>query len=147
MSTDPIISALDEQVACYRRLAKLAEAQHECIQHEQTEKLIEVLARRQEVLDRITGLEKTVGLVKRQWPQYLATLDPARRQRADALLAETRQLLERITSADRDDVLVLQQRKVNLGRQIAQTSAARTVNRSYAAAAYGARPPRMDLQR
>lgn len=147
MAHDPTITALDEQVACYRRLAKLAEAQHECVQNSQTEKLLGILARRQEVLDQIMALEETVGPAKRDWPGYLAGLGPAARERADALLGETRRLLEQITSADRDDALVLQQRKLNLGRQINQASAARALNRSYAAAAYGVRPPRMDVQR
>ena len=44
--------------------------------------------------------------------------------------------------------LVLQQQKLNLGTQINQATAARQVNRNYAAAAYGARGGgRMDLQR
>jgi hypothetical protein len=46
---------------------------------------------------------------------------------------------------------VLQQRKLNLGRQIQQATAARNVNRTYGAAAYGnpnavATPSRMDMQ-
>jgi hypothetical protein len=61
-------------------------------------------------------------------------------------LAETRQLLEQITAADRNDSIVLQQRKLSLGRQINKTSAARTLNRKYAAAAYGTRPSKMDIQ-
>ena len=59
----------------------------------------------------------------------------------------TRQLLEQITAADKDDVLVLQQRKLNLGRQINQATAAKRVNRNYAAAAYGPRASTMDVQR
>ena len=69
------------------------------------------------------------------------------RGKADALLAETRRLLEQITTADRNDALVLQQRKLNLGRQINMASAARQVNRKYSAAAYGSRQPNMDIQR
>ena len=49
-------------------------------------------------------------------------------------------------TADRNDAMVLQQRKLTLGRQINQASAARTLNRNYAAAAYGTRPARMDVR-
>ena len=69
------------------------------------------------------------------------------RRRAETSLAETRRLLEEITAADRNDALVLQQRKLNLGRQINQASAAKQVNRNYAAAAYGPRQSRMDISR
>ena len=144
--TDPILTALDEQVACYRKLAKLAEAQHDYVQQSQTEKLLELLGRRQAVLDQIAGFEQTVAPAKREWPEYRARLAPSLRDKAEALLAETRRLLEQITTADRNDAIVLQQRKLNLGRQINKASAARTVNRTYAASAYGSKRPRMDIQ-
>ena len=70
-----------------------------------------------------------------------------RRELAESLLAEIRSLLHQITSADRDDALVLQQRKLNLGKQINQAASARQLNRNYAAAAYGKPVSRMDVQR
>jgi hypothetical protein len=145
--TTPILTALDGQVECYRRLAKLAEMQHEFVQQSQTEQLLDVLGRRQEVLDRIGAFERTIAPAKRDWPAYLGRLDSAERGRAESLLAETRRLLEQITAADRNDALVLQQRKLNLGRQIHQAQNAKVLNRSYAAAAYATRPGRMDVQR
>lgn len=148
MGSDPIIVALERQVEWYRRLGKLAEVQHEHVQLEQTEELLEVLKRRQEVLDQIANLERVLGPVKKQWGGYVARLDAGSRARAEAMLAETRLLLEQITASDRNDALVLQQRKLNLGKQLGQTTVARQVNRSYAAAAYGgARPVNMDVQR
>jgi hypothetical protein len=137
---------LFQQVGCYQRLAKLAEAQHEYVQQSQIELLLEVLARRQEVLDQAAAYERTIGPAKGRWQAYLASLDASCRMRAESLLAETRRLLEEITAADRNDALVLQQRKLNLGRQINQAQVARTVNKNYAASAYGTRRPRMDVQ-
>jgi hypothetical protein len=61
-------------------------------------------------------------------------------------MGETRRLLEEITAADRNDALILQQRKLNLGKQISQASAAKQVNRNYAAAAYGTKVSRMDVR-
>ena len=147
MPLDDTILALEEQVTCYRRLAKLAELQHVHVQQEQTEELLEVLQKRQEVLNDIARLERVVGPEKRRWSAYLAELDATDRVRAETSLAASRRLLEEITAADRNDALVLQQRKLNLGRQINQASAAKQVNRNYAAAAYGPRQSRMDLSR
>lgn len=147
MSSHEIILALQSQVECYRRLAKLAVLQHEHVQRGATEELLEVLGLRQQVLEQLSQLEKTVIPAKRQWASYVAGLDEPSRRLAEQLLAETRRLLEEITQADRNDALVLQQRKLNLGREIGQASAARQVNRSYATAAYGVRQPSMDLQR
>lgn len=147
MSDDPVIQALIEQLACYRRLAKLAQIQHEHVRQCRTELLLDVLKSRQEVLEKVAEFEQIVGPAKRQWTEYLAKLTTPDRESAESLLAETRALLQQITSADRDDALVLQQRKLNLGKQINQAASARQVNRNYAAAAYGKPPSQMDVQR
>jgi hypothetical protein len=141
-----ILSALDAQVECYRKLSKLADQQHEHVQLSRIEELLDVLQKRQDVLDQVTALEKTVGPAKRQWSAFVAGLDATDRARAEAQLTETRKLLEAITVADRNDALVLQQRKLNIGRQLTQASGAKQVNRNIAAAAYGARPARMDMK-
>ena len=144
---DPVVAALREQVECYGRLAKLADLQHEHVQHGRTEDLLDVLGRRQEVLDRIGALERVIVPAKRAWPAYAGGLRPEQRALAETLLSETRRLLEQITAADMSDCLVLQQRKMNLGRQISQTAAAKTVNRRVAVGAYGAQAARVDVKR
>ncbi|WP_428939504.1 hypothetical protein [Fontivita pretiosa] len=145
--TESIVQALEDQVGCYRRLAKLAELQHSHVQQNQTEALLDVLRSRQTLLEQITALESLIAPAKREWSSFVLRMDSAGRARAESLLAETRRLLEQITAADQQDALILQQRKLNLGRQINQAAAARQVNRSYAAAAYGPRQPRMNVQR
>ena len=149
MTTSPesILSALHSQVACYRRLAKLAEIQHEHVQHGHTEGLLDVLGQRQGVLDEIGGLEATIRPAKSAWASFAPAMGAAQKAEAEGLFAETRRLLEQITAADRNDTLVLQQRQLSLGRQINQATAARQVNRNYAAAAYGRKPVGMDVKR
>ena len=143
---DPILAALDAQVACYRRLAKLAEQQHELVQQGMTEELLQLLTMRQTELDQLAAYERTISPAKKAWQPYLAKLVAVDKARAEALMTETRLLLERITSADKNDVLVLQQRKLNLGRQIGQASAGRVVNRAYAANAYGAKTAKLNVR-
>jgi hypothetical protein len=144
---DEVVQALEDQVACYERLAKLAELQHVHVQQEQIEALLAVLASRQVVLDQITQLERAIAPAKRDWNGFVAHIDSDQRARAEALLAQTRKLLEEITVADQHDALVLQQRKLNVGKQINQATAAKKVNRNYAASAYGTPQSRMNVQR
>ncbi|QOV89900.1 hypothetical protein [Humisphaera borealis] len=143
---DPILAALDAQVACYRRLAKLAEQQHELVQQGMTEELLQLLTMRQVELDQLAAHERTLRPAKSDWQVYLARLAAVDKARAESLMTETRLLLERITSADKNDVLVLQQRKLSLGRQIGQASAGRVVNRAYAANAYGSKTAKLNVQ-
>src|SRR6185437_2893533 len=147
MSAQVTLQALSEQVECCQKLAKLAQMQHEHISHGRVEQLLEVLKARQQVVERMSACERIVGPAKKQWGEFVGGLDETFRAKAEALLAESKSLLEQITAADRDDALVLQQRRLNIGKEIRQTSSARQVHRMYGAAAYGHRPPRMDVQR
>src|SRR5258708_33434446 len=99
MLSDPVIIALEQQMICYQRLARLAELQHEHVQQNQTEPLLEVLGKRQEVLDQVGQLERTIAPAKRHWGEYLLKLNAAGRSRAETLLSETRRLLGPITAA------------------------------------------------
>jgi hypothetical protein len=141
------IESLERQVDCYRRLAKLAQLQHVHVEQNRTDALLDVLQSRRATLDEIHRLEQTIGPAKQRWGEYLGSISGQDRSRVEALMNETRALLEEITTADRNDVLVLQQRKLNLGHQINQAKAARSVNRTYGTSAYGATAAsKMDIQ-
>jgi hypothetical protein len=146
MAIEPVLEALTRQVECYRRLAKLAIVQHDHVKNNRTEELLIVLTQRQELLDQAADLEQCVSPAKKRWGAYLSALSAPDRASAEAMMAQARQLLAEITAADRNDTLVLQQRKLNLGKQINGATAARRVNARYAAAAYGKRPAALDLQ-
>ena len=136
---------LGEQVECYRRLARLAESQHAFVEQGATDRLLEVLQGRQAELGRITAIEERLRPIKRRWPEVSAALPAGERESAEAMFHEARSLLASITAADQGDALVLQQRKLNLGKQIAAATGARTVNRNYAAAAYAKKPGKLDV--
>jgi hypothetical protein len=140
------LDALEAQVVCYRRLAKLAEVQHRHVCQGQSDALMGVLRQRQAVLDEIAALEQALAPARKAWARFVSDLPDTFRPRADVALKETRRLLEQITTADQNDTLVLQQRKLNISREIKKTAVARRVNRNYAAAAYGRPESRMDLQ-
>lgn len=132
-----VLAALEEQVGCYRSLAKLAGRQHEYVQNDQTEQLLEVLREREGVLDRLAALEKAVGPARRDWANFAGGLSPGQRQRGEAMMSEARALLAEITEGDERDALALQQRKHRVGSEIRATASSAAVNRSYAASAYG----------
>jgi len=144
-NTLAIIDALSEQVTCYRKLARLAEAQREHVQQSHMEALLGVLQSRQQILEQLQNLEFIIGPAKKRWSEFLDEIEPESRSLAEQMLAETRKLLEQIMASDRNDALALEQRKVNLGKQIKQAAGARQINRNYATAAYGRRASRMDI--
>jgi hypothetical protein len=132
----PIVQALEDQLACYRKLAKLSELQRGYVRENQTDELIRVLSARSELLTEIARLEQQVAPLKRAWADHSAAFPPLLKETTSRMLAETRALLEQITQADQDDVLLLQQRKMSVGKQIQQAQSAQRVNTRYAASAY-----------
>jgi hypothetical protein len=132
MATDEVLPALKHQLDCYQRLAKLANTQHDHVQNS---------------LEEMAQLEKIIAPAKRNWKEYAEALPVDQRSEAELLVSETRLLLEEIAAADRDDTIVLQQRKFNLGRGINQATAARKFNGAYARAAYGNAKAGLDTQR
>lgn len=142
-----VLQSLAEQVECHRRLSKLSQIQHEHIRQGRVEQLLEVLSSRKTVVEQMSAAEQTLAPIKKHWTEFLAKLSEADRQKAESLMTESRQLLEQITAADQDDALVLQQRRLNIGKELRQTTSARQVHRMYGVAAYGQRPPRMDVKR
>ncbi len=131
------LSSLTQQLACYRQLARLCELQRQYVEQNQTDELLSVLEQRGGLLQQIAELESHVAPLKRNWSEISATMSDTDRSTAAEMLAETKSLLMQITQADQDDVLLLQQRKLNVGKQIAATSQAKVVNHRYAASAYG----------
>jgi hypothetical protein len=143
--SDDVILALQQQVACYRKLARLAEAQREHVQRSHMEALLSVLQSREKIVEQLQELEQVIGPAKKRWAEFLGEIDLDSRGQAEQLLGEARRLLEQIMASDRTDALALEQRKLNLGRQIRMASGARQINRTYAAAAYGKPASRMDI--
>lgn len=141
---DAVLTALGQQVQFYGQLLKLAETQHQFVQQGNFEELLGVLQQRQGVLDQITPLERVTSAAKRRWNEFVAGLDAGQRESAEVLMNETRVLLEAITTADRNDTLVLQQRKLNVSQQLTQAAGAAKVNQSYAKSAYGQQAARID---
>lgn len=141
------LAALNEQADRYRRLAKLAEAQHEHIEQSRTDALLDVLRQRADEVERIGQLEAQLAPLRRAWGQATADWSPEQRRSAESLFGEIRSLLERINASDRSDSIILQQRKLSVAQQLRHAGAVQGVNRSYAAAAYGKPTPRMDVQR
>lgn len=142
-----VISALEQQLGCYQRLVKLVDVQRAHVEHGDAEALLTVLARRQGVLDELSKLESTVAPVRRSWASFVQTQPDSTRQKVESLMSSARTLLEQITRADQDDVMLLQQRKINVGKQIKAATESRQVNRAYAASAYAKRPGTMDLSK
>lgn len=136
MDADNLITALERQADLYGRLVVLAEQQHECVVQDRQDELLDVLQRRQEVIDRIVAGDKLIKIVRTRWADVTRMLPEASRLRAEQAMTAMRERLARVVQCDADDTLVLQQRKFDVARQLGQTQSRRAAHAGYAASAY-----------
>ena len=137
MDPTTILEDCHAQVDWYGKLLKLAQLQHALVEQERTDDLLVVLDRRQKIVEQLTLIEGRLRPVKSEWHAIAPTIDVERRATIESKFAAARDLLAQITRSDQDDALLLQQRKLAVGRQLQKTTAAKQVNRGYAANAYG----------
>lgn len=132
-----MLETLARQVDLYRRLARLAERQHDLVGQDRTDDLLDLLRQRQTLLSELSAMDSAAAPLATRWNEMRAGMPAEAAAHAEALLREIRSLLRQITECDARDSLVLQQRKLDVGRELRETSSARDVNRRYAASAYG----------
>lgn len=148
MDAQTILDDCHAQVDWYGKLLKLAQLQHALVEQERTDDLLVVLDRRQKIVEQLTLIEGRLRPIKSEWHAIAPTIDVESRTSIESKFAAARDLLAQITRSDQDDALLLQQRKLAVGRQLQKTTVARQVNRGYAANAYGAGVGnRMDLSK
>lgn len=131
-----LIDVLQKLVELYERLLKLAALQRDYVQTDQTDHLLDVLTKRAGVVEQVSKLEIALRPTRLNWSDVSQSLDPVLRAQAEELLARTRSLLAEINAADTDDALVLQQRKLDVGRQLAAARTGTRANAHYATNAY-----------
>ena len=138
MDTRTIVSDCCEQVDWYGKLLKLAQLQHALVEQDRTDDLLVVLDRRTRIVEQLSAIEGRLRPIKSEWHAIAGTIDTNSRATIESKFAAARELLAQITQSDQDDALVLQQRKLAVGRQLHRSTVGQKTNRGYAAInAYG----------
>lgn len=146
-----VLTALEDQLDCYRRLADLSRQQADLIKQGETTRLLDLLRRRERQTVAAAELERSLVSFKRTWPRGAELWSQAERDEVEAMLAEARDLLAELTRRDEQDALSLKARmsqtKTELDTFQCDARQVRRVNQHYAAAAYGKRPGGMDYRK
>ncbi|MCG3122727.1 MAG: hypothetical protein GIKADHBN_01128 [Phycisphaerales bacterium] len=98
-----VVRLLVAQRELYEELDALSQKQGELISEHRTDELLELLGRRQVLLERVQAVTDTLAPVRARWPQFLATLDPAQRHGVGQVVDAITQLIESITRRDQAD--------------------------------------------
>lgn len=109
---------LDRQHALYEQLAALAADQSRCIDSEETDGLLEILGRRERLIEEIAATNQEVSPFTLAWDRLAPTLPErhraALRQRFDSVA----KLVDQIAERDDADRKRLETRRTQIGQEI-----------------------------
>ncbi len=134
--TGRLVELLEEQRTCYRQLKALAEKQRKLISDEDPEALLKILGERQQLVDRLTELNRELQPFRQEWAGTYTQMKSDRRQYVQEVLDEINTLLGSIMLMDKEDSRLLSARKESIRQQVVQTASGRMANTAYAAHAY-----------
>ena len=137
-----LVRLLERQRALYADLDALSQTQGPLIASDQTDRLLEVLARRQGLIDELSTLNQEIAPFTGDWARLSGGLsDPHRlaiRERFEAVSA----LAASIASRDEEHRRALEARRAGIGSELAGLARARGAAAAYSGSASASPTPR-----
>jgi len=123
---------LDEQRGLYEQLDALSRSQAALIGAENTDALLEVLGRRQVLIDAIASLNEELAPFAERWDELAPRLDTHQRLRLRSGFDAVSGLVAEIARRDDADRRLLEARRNAIGAELGTVSHARGAVRAYA---------------
>lgn len=129
-----LLALLAEQCALCRELTGLKDRQRALIAADQAEELLEVLGRRQGIIDRLGALGRRMRPYQQRWSEVRSVLGPEVSRQVDEMLLEVHGHLAGILEGDKADAELLASRRQATGRDMSRLKRTRLAGAAYAAA-------------
>lgn len=136
--TPRIAGVLDRQISLYAELDQLSVSQAAIIEAEDSDALLTVLARRQNLIEGVERLNDELGPFRQQWDVLAPRLSEPQRQTLRQRLDRIAHLVELIAARDEADRRAMETRRARLSVEMGTASKARGAVAAYAA---GGRAP------
>ena len=130
-----IAGLLIEQRDLYRALSRLTERQRNLITGDDPERLLTLLAERQQLIDKLQAISRRLRPFQANWRQIREGLGDEDGLKIDGLVGEIDSLLGEILKKDEADTALLSARKSEKGQAIGAIQAGRQAGRAYTAGA------------
>jgi hypothetical protein len=131
-----VAGLLTEQRDLYRQLSRLSVQQRSLITGNDPERLLTLLAERQQLIDRLQAVGDRLRPHQANWRRLRQEVNEDQGRRIDTLVAEINTLLAEILKQDEADTALLSARKGETQRAIGAISTGRQAGRAYTAAAH-----------
>jgi len=132
-----IASLLAEQRDLYMQLSQLTEKQRGLITGDEPERLLTLLAQRQQLIERLQTVGRRLKPYQANWRQVRGRLPESDGRRIDGLVGEINTLLAGIMKQDETDAALLSARKGETHRAIGTVQTGRQADRAYTATSSG----------
>jgi hypothetical protein len=129
-------SLLEQQEALFTKLDELSGSQARLIEGDHTDRLLDVLAARQVVVEEIAVITRRLDPWRSRWSDFVALLDEHQRDRVRQRVDSVAALAQRIAERDEKDRELMEARKESIATTIGQVHRGRG-----AMAAYGGQRP------
>ena len=135
---------LDRQIDLYTQLEALSQRQSDLVRAEESDALLDLLARRQTLVEQLTELNQQLEPFTRQWTRLVERLSPAHRTSIGERTKRLDDLIGAITQRDEDDRRALESRRATVAAEINTLSNQRAAVTAYRASTgpRQATPPR-----
>jgi len=126
-----LLELLERQHVDVKELATLAESQSALFAVSHTDRLLDLLARRQTLIDEFTASQSRLAELTGGLDQKLDSVDPINRDRIKALIAQIGERLAEVMQRDEQDQASLKASRQHVKQELASLDTARQARSAY----------------
>lgn len=127
-----ISGVLDQIHALYQDLETVSRSQDELVERDDADELLELLAGRQEIVDRLSELDRTFVPLRLGWEQSAPSATPGQRAQVKSRLDAINDLALWVAHRDGAATLRLQRRRDALAEELASLGRSKDARNAYA---------------
>ncbi|MDX1565917.1 MAG: flagellar export chaperone FlgN, partial [Phycisphaeraceae bacterium] len=124
-----LIALLQQQRSVYENLDELSKRQSQLIDSDDTAGLLDLLARRQKVVERLAELNVKFEPFKRSWADFWEPLEEGTQAKIQELIGQVQSMVDRIMAQDEKDHARMAQIRDRMARDAGRLQQGATVNR------------------
>jgi len=126
-----MIQLLTQQQLLYRQLQELAGKQSAFVNSGNPEALLQVLASRQRLIDRLTNIDRELTPIRSDWKKISLLLPSQLRRQAQQLIVAVQEILGDIINRDKKDSEILSHQQKEVAANIRRTRKGKQMNQAY----------------
>ncbi len=150
--TDPdrwvprLLHGLERQLADAIALEAFGDTQSDAVVEGESERVLEVLAQRQEIIDRMIQLDSELEPIRAIWNAQHDQIDPMRRAEVVAAIAKVEEVVARVQRRDESDSSLIKNQCVTVKAQMRGNTSGRSAVQAYAVPPGQVRPAFQDRE-